>query len=408
MEDFYLVYQPKVKDACIVGLEALVRPNDTDISVHEFLTHVDDCASFDLEVLKSAIHDMDRYDIPVSVSINIHPTSILNGAFIDVATRSIEDRHLVLELVEYQEVEITAVFKNNIKQLKDAGYKISIDDFGKDFSKFDLVMAVEPDEVKFDRSLICGIEDNYISFKHLYFLYSKIRDLCSAKIVFEGIENRHQLELLELFSEKASYQGFYFYKPDRLEDIVNLDKFEVNLSNDSLNINYDDNISLDYLVHDYLRRHFDEGKRDIKLNDYIKKIDKFGLVYNDNENVTRENIKKIYFNSNNILQNGFMSLVSSSDRCFSVRNNKGVILYQNKENEELFGADVIGLKPSEMKSRYPGYSVFLDQDQKLLSNGEEVVPVTIDVFMGNRFESIRDVLVFNDAKFIVTSAKKLI
>lgn len=408
MEDFYLVYQPKVQDACIVGLEALVRPHAVDVSVYEFLSRVEDCASFDLEILKSAIFDIDSYDIPVPVSINVHPTSILNDAFIDVAKKSINGRCLVLELVEYQEVEITAVFKNNIKQLKDAGYKISVDDFGKDFSKFDLVMAVDPDEVKFDRSLIWGIEDNYISFKHLYFLYSKIKDLCDAKIVFEGIESRHQLELLELFSEQVSYQGFYFYKPSILEDIVHLNKFKVQKNDDNFNLSYDDNMSLDYLVHDYLRRHFNEDNYELKLNEYIKEIDRFGLVHNKDEKVTRDNIKKIYFNPNNILQNGFMSLVSSSDRCFSVRNDKGVILYQNKENENLFGSDVIGLKPCEMKARYPGYSVFLEHDQKLISNSEEAVPVSSDVFLGERFESIRDVLVFNDTKFIVTSTKKTV
>lgn len=50
-------------------------------------------------------------------------------------------------------VELTA-------KLKEAGFSISLDDFGSKYSNLAILATMEFDEVKFDRSLVSMLEEN--------------------------------------------------------------------------------------------------------------------------------------------------------------------------------------------------------------------------------------------------------
>ncbi|WP_232061043.1 EAL domain-containing protein [Vibrio taketomensis] len=134
MSDFYLLYQPKMNDNVIVGLEALLRPVNAMQSVPEYLANVTNTVALDLMVMKLCLKDVEQHGIKIPVSINIHPTSLLNDYFVFSAIRQLKDHHIVLELVEHQDVDLNDKFINNVSLLKQNNIEISIDDFGKDFA----------------------------------------------------------------------------------------------------------------------------------------------------------------------------------------------------------------------------------------------------------------------------------
>ncbi|MEF1305788.1 GGDEF domain-containing protein, partial [Vibrio owensii] len=72
MSDFNLLYQPKLKDGVIVGLEALLRPVDVEKTLPEFFAEVKDNMALDLAVMKRCLEDIAKFDIQIPVSINIY------------------------------------------------------------------------------------------------------------------------------------------------------------------------------------------------------------------------------------------------------------------------------------------------------------------------------------------------
>ena len=126
--------------------------------------------------------------------------------------------NVYLELTEYFEIIELEKLKNNFIRLKEAGDN-SLDDFGKDFARSDLIIALVFNQIKIDmRSQLWCIEDDYGSFKHLSFVTEKIVT-GHHNIVFEGIETEKQKNLIVIFCDDAIFQGYFFAKPMKLEDI---------------------------------------------------------------------------------------------------------------------------------------------------------------------------------------------
>ncbi len=403
MSDFYLLYQPKMNDNVIVGLEALLRPVNAMQSVPEYLANVTNTVALDLMVMKLCLKDVEQHGIKIPVSINIHPTSLLNDYFVFSAIRQLKDHHIVLELVEHQDVDLNDKFINNVSLLKQNNIEISIDDFGKDFARTDLALTIGADEVKFDRSLVQDIETNYSKFRHLSFLYSKIITLCTRKVIFEGVENLRQKELIELFAESPVIQGFYFYKPMPLEEIVQLESFVNQAPERHLEEAQRLGLDLDYKLYSFLVENDVGSLRDEAVNRFIEQNDLLGLVHNQDINVTLKNLRDIYFNNSTIIGNGVMSLIDSTEKLVIIRNEQGVVMYDNTAHRELVGTSIVGVDPQDIISENESYRLCLEKDKFILFDDELMFHKDKEFFDGVEYETIREKMVYNDKKFIITT-----
>lgn len=81
-----------------------------------------------------------------------------------------------------------------IANYRERGYKIAIDDFGKEHSNLERLWTLSPEYVKLDGGIIQQAEVNSRLQRILPKLVEIIREL-GAEVVVEGIETRSQLEL---------------------------------------------------------------------------------------------------------------------------------------------------------------------------------------------------------------------
>jgi EAL domain-containing protein (putative c-di-GMP-specific phosphodiesterase class I) len=101
--------------------------------------------------------------------------------------------------------------------LRAAGVKLALDDFGTGYSSLGYLHRLPIDCVKIDRSFVSGIKDPVASS-----VVTSIVNLCRSmqmQCVVEGVEESHQLELLEAMRCRL-VQGYHFSTPRPFGDIL--------------------------------------------------------------------------------------------------------------------------------------------------------------------------------------------
>ena len=96
-------------------------------------------------------------------------------------------RPLVVELTEHQQVEDYFALVRALDELRRHDIRVAIDDVGSGFSSFRHVTRVNPEILKLDRSLVCGIDDDPVRQSLAAAIVSFAADV-GAVVVCEGIE----------------------------------------------------------------------------------------------------------------------------------------------------------------------------------------------------------------------------
>ncbi len=128
---------------------------------------------------------------------------------------------------KYLEVEITESalalegvdIIDFVKSIKDAGFAISIDDFGSGLSSLNFVKDVPADELKIDKSLLshnCENEKERIVLEAIFEFAHRL----NMTTVAEGVETKEQLGFLRTCGCEL-IQGFLFARPMPEEDFRN-------------------------------------------------------------------------------------------------------------------------------------------------------------------------------------------
>ncbi len=231
-KDFCILYQRKVdvRTERTIGLEALSRLLGKDghfISPGAFIPVLREnnmMVPFGFTVLELVFQDFSRlaklYGPELKISVNISPLQFLSSGFPEkvkeLVTRfALPPTSIVLEITEDVFVGDFAKIQGIIKDLRNFGLGLSIDDFGCGFSSFSYVGQLEFDELKIDKSFIDNIEQEK---KQLDLVASicHVGHTLGAHVVAEGVENQNQLSLLkEVCCD--SVQGYYYSRPEPLE-----------------------------------------------------------------------------------------------------------------------------------------------------------------------------------------------
>ena len=129
----------------------------------------------------------------------------------------IDPKNIVIEIKESMIKEADR-FVQFVEDYKARGFLIALDDIGSGFSNFERIAIVKPDILKFDRSLVEGIDNNYIlseTFQCLVRLANRI----GALVVAEGIETSE--EAIKCMEYGAHFlQGYYFAKPQIFDESI--------------------------------------------------------------------------------------------------------------------------------------------------------------------------------------------
>jgi EAL domain-containing protein (putative c-di-GMP-specific phosphodiesterase class I) len=108
----------------------------------------------------------------------------------DVATHEV-----VIEIHE-SAVSEEKLLADAIANYRERGYKIAIDDFGKEHSNLERLWTLAPEYVKLDGGIIQQAEHNPRLQRILPKLVEIIREL-DAEVIIEGVETETQLELAQ-------------------------------------------------------------------------------------------------------------------------------------------------------------------------------------------------------------------
>ncbi|GFD90584.1 hypothetical protein KUL152_28100 [Tenacibaculum sp. KUL152] len=152
----------------------------------------------------------------IPMSVNITANQLLDPNFPDEAVHICSLSHVSPEFIELELTE--SVFIRDEKQalralteLRERGFKLSLDDFGTGFSSLSYLRSFQFEVVKVDRSLVQGIHKDSKANALFLGLVSMLKSL-QIDVVVEGVELESYLPLIEQ-ADVHLMQGFYFDKP---------------------------------------------------------------------------------------------------------------------------------------------------------------------------------------------------
>ena len=164
-------------------------------------------------VIKKAFNYMKDKDY--SFSINITEDDFSDGYLIEflneeVKKYNINPNRVYLEILEGIS-ETSQDYIYQIKTLKDFGFKISIDDFGTEYSNFERVQDISADILKIDGKYIKDIDTNPKSYKIAKIISLFAKEM-GMEIVAEFVHSKEVQEIVESLGINYS-QGYYFSEP---------------------------------------------------------------------------------------------------------------------------------------------------------------------------------------------------
>jgi EAL domain-containing protein (putative c-di-GMP-specific phosphodiesterase class I)/DNA-binding NarL/FixJ family response regulator len=215
-EGLHTVFQPIVDlgDGRILGVEALSRfllkprrSPDTwfaEAAGQGLLTELE---------LAAAIQAFDHLgDIPdgVYLTVNVSPETLFDRRLAG-ALRSLPGGRVVIELTERSPIGDYEDARAHLAELRALGVRLAIDDVGSGFSGLAHVVELSPDLLKFDRSLVAGVDaDRHKSA--LVARLSSYADEVGMEVVAEGIETRGEYETLRALGVGTG-QGYFLGRP---------------------------------------------------------------------------------------------------------------------------------------------------------------------------------------------------
>ncbi len=117
----------------------------------------------------------------------------------------------MLELTEHDEIEDYRALAAALAPLRERGVRVAVDDTGAGFASMRHVLALMPDLIKLDISLVRGI-DTDVSRQALAAALTAFADSTGAEVVAEGIERQAELDVVR--SLNVTYgQGYLLGVP---------------------------------------------------------------------------------------------------------------------------------------------------------------------------------------------------
>lgn len=205
-------------------LEALVRVRDNgDLILPDHILPIVENrhlqVKFDTMVIESVRRDLDAALPPkqTGISINLSGASLIDPDVLQALTTfapHMKDHPIILEVTETSVIAQLQLASKHLRQLRDAGFLVALDDFGSGYSSLRYLADMPVDIVKFDIGLtqaLCGTGPHAEMFAQLVSLIRRP----GFQLIAEGIETRQMLQtILDLDFSYA--QGYFLGSPQRL------------------------------------------------------------------------------------------------------------------------------------------------------------------------------------------------
>lgn len=211
-----IVLQPIVDltHACVVGYEALTRfPSATSSPAEWFTAATQLGLSGPLEAATIRAALARRTDLPhdAFLSLNVSPHALLSEDVRD-ALAAPDDLHgTVIEITEQSAVSDYGALDRALVPLRARGARVAIDDTGAGYASLRHVLAMAPDLVKVDRSLISNLHRDPARAAVVETL-AALAGRIDASLIAEGIESPEELRALASLDVPYA-QGYLLGRP---------------------------------------------------------------------------------------------------------------------------------------------------------------------------------------------------
>ena len=237
-----LVYEPILDSRTYrtVGAETLLRWTDqtgASISPDVFVRlaeekgFIDELTAFVVRRAIWEIKDLLRQHSHFTLSINI-AASDMNGHRLlgllekEVLRANISPGQIALELTERSTADL-AVARAAIRRLREAGYKVHIDDFGTGFSSLSYIDQLAVNAIKIDRSFTRAVGTDAVTAPILPQMIAMAESL-GVEVIVEGVETEVQRKFLSENGKPLRLQGWFFSRPLSAEGLISfLEKNDV-------------------------------------------------------------------------------------------------------------------------------------------------------------------------------------
>ena len=227
-DELRLLYQPQVDVVTgeVVGVEPLVRwqrPGGAWLMPAAFIPVAEKNGLIDgigLWVAREACRQVVAwqaagYLVP-RMSINVSAAQFRHPGLAGMMARLLAEHGLdparfVIELTESALMADPESAHQQLRQVRQAGLRVSIDDFGTGHSSLSCLRRYPLDELKIDRSFIADLEHSTRDLEVLRSILNLSRAL-ELSVVVEGVETHGQLALLRELGCTVA-QGFLFSRP---------------------------------------------------------------------------------------------------------------------------------------------------------------------------------------------------
>jgi diguanylate cyclase (GGDEF)-like protein len=175
---------------------------------------------FDIAIINAVEKDLASSVFPAGqgISINLSAPSLINTRVIDLLIKikiSYPEIKFIVEITETALITQIKRASKNIKQLRDSGYLIALDDFGSGYSSLRYLTSMPVDIIKFDISMIQLLESEDVEHRNMIEKVSELIIELGYDVVAEGVETKSLLD--KVIAMGFSYsQGYYHGKPEVL------------------------------------------------------------------------------------------------------------------------------------------------------------------------------------------------
>lgn len=227
-KELSLSFQPimAADNSEISAFEALLRwqKNEEHISPVEFIPIAEQhglIRKIGTWVLNRACIVAASWPKPIAVSVNVSVNQLQGDDFITIVEEALLASSLPATLLHLEITESVFSFDKDImidriKILQSLGIKVSIDDFGTEYSSLSVMQDLAVNTVKIDRSFISRLDSSGLAIVKAVINIARAFDYL---VVAEGVETKEQAVLLQKLGVHFS-QGFYFSRPIIEKDVI--------------------------------------------------------------------------------------------------------------------------------------------------------------------------------------------
>ena len=156
-----------------------------------------------------------RYSVvPISVNISrkdIHELDLVKVINKLLLKYNLSCEYIHIEITESAYTDDPENIIEKVKDLRNSGILIEMDDFGKGYSSLNMLSDLPIDMLKLDASFIKKDFNDINNRNILSFIISLAKSM-NLKVIAEGVETREQIERLKKL--KCSFvQGYFYSKP---------------------------------------------------------------------------------------------------------------------------------------------------------------------------------------------------